>query len=144
MRVGFSLSLIIVSVLGLACTSGPCRNLAPTETQLSETQSTETQSSQKIENRGTRNKRGPALMQTVEVAVADGSLQCESKSGKPIEVFRSRLINAGIEVFSEERKPDGLMRIQKCGAPTGQHFVFKISAADLDKALSLGFIRWEW
>ena len=83
-------------------------------------------------------------MQTAEVAVADGSRQCEPDSGRPPEDFKKKLVQANIEVLGVSRKSDGLMRIQICGAPTGQHFVFTIPAADVDKALSLGFIRWEW
>lgn len=77
---------------------------------------------------------------TVFVAKLDGSLQCGLGQPQSLEdMERDQL--AGIHVFSREKRPDGLMRAQVCGQPTGMANVYEISATDLAKAESRGFKR---
>lgn len=89
------------------------------------------------------NSRTPtAGVKTLKVKVfkADGSLQCSM--GKKISIDEMQKELKGIEVFSKTNQNDGLMRIQVCGAPTGDSHVFEIKQEDLEKALKLGFKQW--
>ncbi|MBC7458424.1 MAG: hypothetical protein H7235_09110, partial [Bdellovibrionaceae bacterium] len=47
-----------------------------------------------------------------------------------------------IVVFSASNQNDGMMRIQVCGADTGNHNVYEIAESDLEKAKSYGFKQW--
>ncbi len=76
----------------------------------------------------------------VRVAKPDGSLQCGK--GKQISLTEMSKQLSGIRIYTEENLNDGLMRIQVCGAPTGQHNVFEISQEDLKKAIGAGFKQW--
>jgi hypothetical protein len=134
------LALPILSSVLFACSSGPCLNKAGSHA----TASTKVAGTEKPQLDEKPSEKNRALLTTAEVAVPDGSRQCEPGSGQSSDVFKEKLLKANIKVLSVSSKPDGLMRIQKCGAPTGQHFVFKIYAVDVESALSLGFIRWEW
>jgi hypothetical protein len=62
--------------------------------------------------------------------------------GKKISLEEMQKELKGIEVFSKTNQNDGLMRIQVCGAPTGDSNVFEIKQEDLEKALKLGFKQW--
>lgn len=79
-------------------------------------------------------------MLKVKVYKSDGSLQCGMGKTIAIEDMKKEL--KGIKVYSQSNQNDGLMRIQVCGAPTGQAHVFEISEEDLAKALKLGFKQW--
>jgi hypothetical protein len=76
----------------------------------------------------------------VKVYKADGSLQCGMGKKITLEDMEKEL--KGIQVFSRSNQNDGLMRIQVCGAPTGQSNVYEISRSDLEKALKAGFKEW--
>lgn len=76
----------------------------------------------------------------VRVSKPDGSLQCGQGKATAIAEMQKQLKD--IQVYSSENKNDGLMRIQLCGSPTGNHNVYEINRKDLSKALSLGFIEW--
>ena len=76
----------------------------------------------------------------VKVYKPDGSLQCGMGSKIALETMEKDL--KGIKVFSRTNMNDGLMRIQVCGAPTGQSNVYEIARADLEKALKAGFKEW--
>lgn len=80
------------------------------------------------------------LTQRAFVYKADGSLQCGQGEKADIASMRKELGN--IEVYSSENKHDGMMRIQVCGAPTGNSHVFEINKSDLEAALKLGFKKW--
>ncbi len=80
------------------------------------------------------------LTKRIFIYKPDGSLQCGM--GKKIEPNEMKKELGGIEVFSVDKKSDGLMRIQVCGQPTGQNNIFEISEKDLDQALKLGFKKW--
>lgn len=80
------------------------------------------------------------LTARVRVYKQDGSEQCGTGKKLDPSVMQKEL--ESIEVFSVENKHDGMMRIQMCGHPTGNCNIFEIPAADLDKALKLGFKKW--
>lgn len=72
----------------------------------------------------------------------DGSVQCSG--GKPLtpEAMAKQL--AGITIYSQTKKPDGMMHIQACGSITGMSNVYEIPAQDLKKAESKGFKKWSF
>lgn len=76
----------------------------------------------------------------VLIAKKDGSRQCESKGLSPEEMEKQL---KGIKVHSRRKESDGMMHIQMCGAQTGRYNVYEIDAADLKKALSMGFQEWK-
>lgn len=76
----------------------------------------------------------------VQVYKSDGSLQCGQ--GKQISVADMEKDLKGIKVYSSANKNDGMMRIQVCGAPTGNHNVYEIDRKDLEAALKAGFKEW--
>ncbi len=76
----------------------------------------------------------------VKVYKADGSLQCGQGKAIPAQEMQKDLKD--IKVHSSATKNDGLMRIQVCGAPTGNANVYEIDHKDLEAALKLGFKQW--
>lgn len=88
----------------------------------------------------TRNA-GELNMKKIKVAKPDGTLQCSQ--GKKIALDDMQKELKEIHVFSAAASQnDGMMRIQVCGSPTGNHHVFEILETDLEKATSYGFKRW--
>lgn len=77
----------------------------------------------------------------IKVYKADGSVQCEQGTGAKVEEMQKQL--GDIKVYSAENKHDGLIRIQVCGAPTGNCNVYEINEADFAKAEKLGFKKWK-
>ncbi|MCB0365639.1 MAG: hypothetical protein H6624_04400 [Bdellovibrionaceae bacterium] len=84
----------------------------------------------------------PPLENRVFVYKYDGSKQCGA--GQPISVKTMAKELKGMQVFSQENKPDGLMHIQVCGAATGRANVYEIKAEDLAKAQAKGFQEWKF
>lgn len=76
----------------------------------------------------------------VKVYKSDGSLQCGQGKQIPLAEMQKQL--KGIVVHSSTNKNDGLMRIQVCGSPTGNHNVYEIDRKDLEAALKAGFKEW--
>lgn len=85
-------------------------------------------------------KRLGASQLKVRVYKPDGSLQCGMGKKISLEAMEKEL--KGIQVISRSNRNDGLMRIQVCGAPTGNANVYEINREDLDKALKQGFKEW--
>ena len=109
-----------------ACGTGPCRGTASAKAPVT---------------KGAAPVSGPtSSADHVKVYKADGSLQCGQ--GKAVSLKDMEKDLQGIQVFSSANKNDGMMRIQVCGAPTGNSNVYEIDRKDLDKALSLGFKEW--
>lgn len=73
---------------------------------------------------------------TVKVFKSDESRQCQG-GGIPIEKMQEEL--EGINIIDSHPANDGKMRIQVCGAATGNINVFEINHEDLEKAQRLGF-----
>lgn len=82
-----------------------------------------------------------AKAEKILVAKPDGSQQCESTSGIPLDRMAQDL--GDIKIYRQFKANDGMMRIQVCGAPTGMHNVYEIDAANRQKALDVGFEIWE-
>lgn len=76
----------------------------------------------------------------VKVYKFDGSLQCGQ--GEAIAATEMQKELGKITIFSSQTKNDGMMRIQVCGAPTGNCNVFEILRKDLEAAQKLGFKEW--
>ncbi|MGZ3769485.1 MAG: hypothetical protein ACXVCR_05045, partial [Bdellovibrio sp.] len=76
----------------------------------------------------------------VKVYKEDGSLQCGQGKAIPAADMQKQLKN--IKVYSSENKNDGMIRIQVCGAPTGNSNVYEIDRKDLPAALKAGFKEW--
>jgi len=130
--------LICLTTL-LACQNQPCREIRKQKEALA---------GQKVgrENAGSSTSEDPAATVTgaamlkVKVYKPDGSLQCGMGQKIPLEVMEKEL--KGINVHSRSNRNDGLMRIQVCGAPTGNSNVYEIDRTDLEKALKKGFKEW--
>ncbi len=84
--------------------------------------------------------KGSLNMKKIKVAKADGTLQCSQ--GKLIPLTDMQKDLKEITVFSAVNQNDGMMRIQVCGSPTGNHNVYEILETDLEKAKSFGFKLW--
>ncbi len=76
----------------------------------------------------------------VHVFKANGSLQCGQ--GKSIDAAAMSKELKEITVYSSTTENDGKMRIQVCGAPTGNVNVYEIDKTNLDRAVSFGFSEW--
>ncbi|PIT98919.1 MAG: hypothetical protein COT74_11765 [Bdellovibrionales bacterium CG10_big_fil_rev_8_21_14_0_10_45_34] len=84
----------------------------------------------------------PDPNKTIFIYKYDGSLQCGE--GKPVSPQKMVKDLEGVEVKSMTSKHDGLMRLQVCGAPTGQANVYEIKPEDLEKAEKRGFREWQF
>lgn len=113
----------IVLFLGLtACTSGQCkRDGTPVLTE----EEKKTISEQELAN------------EIILVGKSDQSLQCGYNVGMTLERMAQEL--TGIQVLKTEKRHDGLMRIQSCGAPTGMMNVYSIYRKDVKKAVRMGY-----
>ncbi|MBY0383843.1 hypothetical protein K2X05_01680 [bacterium] len=110
-------------LMGLvACTSGQCkRDGTPVLTD----EEKKTISEQDLAN------------EIILVGKSDQSLQCGYNVGMTIEAMAQEL--TGIQVLKTEKRHDGLMRIQNCGAPTGMMNVYSIYRKDVKKAVRMGY-----
>ena len=79
---------------------------------------------------------------TVKVFKYDGSKQCGQAAGQDVAAMEKQL--KGVTVISRDKANDGKMRIQMCGADTGQANVYEIRAADLKAAEKAGFKEWKF
>ena len=77
---------------------------------------------------------------TVFVAKSDQSRQCDTASGVSLSEMEKEL--TGVNVYSAEKKADGLMHITLCGAETGMFNVYEIAETDAQKAKDFGFVEW--
>lgn len=75
---------------------------------------------------------------SLRVAKADGSLQCGMRVGMSLKDMAKEQLG-GVKILSSEKKSDGLMRIQSCGAATGMVNIYEIRHQDLRKAQKSGF-----
>ena len=83
-----------------------------------------------------------AAATTVKVYKYDNSRQCGQGKALDLEDMAKQLKN--VKVISQEKKNDGMMRIQMCGAPTGVANVYEIDQKDLKKAVKAGFREWKY
>lgn len=80
-----------------------------------------------------------ALPDAVWVSRADGSVQCQPKSGKTLESSKEALERMGVKVLDARSESDGMMHMQVCGSPTGKIHRVQILRKDLSKAKKAGF-----
>jgi hypothetical protein len=129
---GFMMKLIKVGILASllvvvsSCSTAKCKIEERPPVEIKGTEKTMTESKD--------------LTSHVRVYKPDGSLQCGQAPKVDLSEMKKDLQD--IQVFSSENKHDGLMRVQMCGHPTGTCNVYEISSADLDKAIKLGFKKW--
>lgn len=71
------------------------------------------------------------------IGKSDQSLQCGYNVGMTIEQMSKELED--IHILKTEKRHDGLMRIQSCGAPTGMMNVYSIYRKDVKKAVKMGY-----
>lgn len=124
------LGLVAGMIFSAGCKSGPCLRKDLNKESLAASDAKTTPAEAPPAPRHAR----------IKVAKSDGSLQCGK--GKQISLTEMSKQLAGIQIYSEENLNDGMMRIQVCGAPTGQFNVYEISQEDLKKATGLGFKQW--
>lgn len=80
--------------------------------------------------------------QTVNIFLADGSLQCGTKQESDLISEMQTTLNVNnIQIYNSYKSTDGLMQAQMCGAPTGNINIFTINKRDLNQATKLGFQR---
>ncbi len=84
----------------------------------------------------------PSAQAHVFVYKYDGSMQCGM--GRPVTVDQMAKELKGIQVFSQEKKSDGLMHIQVCGSITGLANIYEIAPSALKKAEARGFKKWSF
>jgi hypothetical protein len=106
----------------IGCASGQCRRDG---TPLPPESDVKTISEQEMEN------------EVILISKSDNSLQCGYNVGVTLENMAQEL--NGIQILKAEKKHDGLMRIQSCGAPTGMMNVYYIYRKDVKKAVKLGY-----
>lgn len=85
-------------------------------------------------------EKSSVLPQKIRVFKFDGTKQCGQGSQTPLAEMQKELSN--VQVYSSSNKNDGQMRIQMCGAPTGNANIYEINRDDLDKAKKAGFKEW--
>ncbi len=126
--------IFILSLCALVgCAEGNCRQVAAAEAKAAGNAGT------KVE---TAVVAGP--QDHVRVFKYDGSVQCGTGNGKIISVEEMQTQLSGIKVFAAEKKMDGLMHMQMCGAPAGKANVYEIDRHQLGDATKLGFKEWLW
>jgi hypothetical protein len=103
-------------------------------------QKTKAEGSATTVNGGVNVAKPESKLDHVKVYKADGSLQCGQ--GKAIPAAEMQKDLKSIQVYSSATKNDGMMRIQVCGAATGNANVYEIDRKDLAAALKMGFKEW--
>jgi hypothetical protein len=73
----------------------------------------------------------------IVIGKSDQSLQCGYNIGMSITQMAQEL--EGIQILRTEKRHDGLMRLQSCGAPTGMMNVYFIYRKDVKKSVRLGY-----
>lgn len=124
----FVLSSLAISTM-VACANAHCRRKAEVTTAVSPV------GADAPKSEATKDAR-------IRVYKYDGSLQCQSGKGVALDKMAEEL--KGVAMFSQQKKPDGLMHIQVCGSGTGRANVYEISEADLAKAEKAGFKKWNF
>ncbi len=73
----------------------------------------------------------------IVIGKSDQSLQCGYNIGMSITQMAQEL--EGIQILRTEKRHDGLMRVQSCGALTGMMNVYFIYRKDVKKSVRLGY-----
>lgn len=88
--------------------------------------------------------KGKKVESKIWVYKYDKSKQCSSTAGVSIESMLNEFKIMDVKVYESQKKYDGLLRIQACGAFTGLANMFLIQKTDLDKVASRGFQQWDF
>jgi hypothetical protein len=123
--------LVILAVVTISCSTGKCRQVNSPD--IPKTLTAEEEEKQKLEPQ--------EISKTVKVFKYDGSKQCGM--GKAIDLAIMERELKGIKVVASEKKNDGMMRIQMCGAASGDANLYEIDRKDLKKAEKKGFKVWK-
>lgn len=123
------MSVLLMALFVSACANTNCRTL---KEQRGETAAPI--------QKGTDPMEKTSLADRVRVFKPDGSLQCDRAKPVPVATMQTEL--KGILVHASFNQNDGLLRVQMCGAPTGNSNVYEINRSDLEAALKLGFKEW--
>lgn len=115
----------ILSMVLFGCATGKCVNSAAPQAATST---------------GGAAVKPESKLDRVKVYKPDGSLQCGQ--GKAVALGEMQKDLKGLKVHSSFNKNDGMMRIQVCGAPTGNSNVYEIDRKDLEAAIKAGFKEW--
>ncbi len=129
MKMVFKLVSALIFSMGLvACSSGNCRS--------------QDKITAKTLEKGSAGDTGMKAPQAERIKIYkfDGSLQCGQGKATPVAEMQKEL--GTIQVFSSQNKNDGMMRIQVCGAPTGNCNIYEIPHKDLEAAQKKGFKEW--
>lgn len=110
-------------IFSTGCVSGNCRNQTDFKQVVTAETALPTPSAEKL-----------------KVYKEDGSLQCGM--GKAVSLAEMQKQIADLKVYSSFNKNDAQMRIQVCGAPTGNCNVYEIDRSKLSEAQSKGFKEW--
>jgi hypothetical protein len=120
-----SMGIFFSLLICFGCADGNCRS----------------QSKASSNSRAAMTQKAPRTAQdSVKIYKYDGSLQCGQ--GKKISLEEMQKELQGISVYSSKNQPDGLMRTQVCGAPTGRANVYEIDRSQLTEAKKRGFKEW--
>lgn len=136
---GLIITLFCITGFTLGCENKPCREIQAEKMAQKNAQNPGAATAP-VNANSDQPQSAAAGQLKVKVFKPDGSLQCGMGSKIPLETMENEL--KGIKVYSRTNMNDGLMRIQVCGAATGQSNVYEISRSDLDKALKAGFKEW--
>lgn len=117
----FRLEVLVVLFL-VGCTTGQCRRDG---TPVAPEEGAQTISESQLAN------------EIIAVGKSDNSLQCGYNVGVSLDEMAKEL--EGIKILKSEKKHDGLMRIQTCGAQTGMMNVYSIYRKDVKKAVKMGY-----
>lgn len=123
-----SLVFLIILLTTVSCANTHCRRKMEVD--------------QAVSPAGMEASKPASGQSTILVYKYDGSLQCQS--GKAISLEQMAGDLKGITIFSQQKKPDGLMHIQVCGAGTGMANVFEILEQSLPEAEKRGFKKWSF
>lgn len=127
----------VLSLTLLGCASGKCVGASAASTGTGATATAASVATTKTTGEAMKPE---SKLDRVKVFKPDGSLQCGQGKAIPVAEMQKDLKN--IKVHSSFNRNDGMMRIQVCGAPTGNSNVYEIDRKDLEAATKLGFKEW--
>lgn len=119
-----------VTLAFVGCSTGNCRSH----------QIAKEQAGAEVQPKENKLLPDPTVTERVRVYKANGSLQCGQ--GKRIDPTTMAKELKEIPVYKSSTENDGKLRIQMCGAPTGNVNVFEIDKTNLERALGFGFTEW--
>lgn len=118
--------VLISSVFIISCQTGPCKR-------------TSENPDLNVENHQPGSLQIP-MDEKIKVFKADGTKQCGQ--GQRVSLLEMEKELKGIKIYQSYNKNDGQMRVQMCGAPTGNCNVYEIDSKNLEQAKKQGFKEW--